>query len=221
MKTTIVLPYNTADDMTIECLDKLKETIIDEEVYVILVHGYVDERTTIDHPFVNETVKVKNESYCKTLNEGLRRIPEDSDYVFFLGNDSFPTTKDWLKELINLYEKYDLVLLSPDYTRGGKRFVQCENNDLWYHSMLPSIHYLIKKVYLEEIGLMDEDFVGACYYSDDDYCMRINNKYGVGRIARTKNLLFEHRLSVEGTSLGVATNEQMSINNEIYRRKWG
>ena len=65
---------------------------------------------------------------------------------------------------------------------------------------------------------MDERFVGACYYSDDDYCRRANDLYGEGCIGRAKKIPFLHEMSVEGKALGVT--DQMQINNNIYRDKW-
>lgn len=216
-KTAIVIPYNTQDSMTLECLQRLQDTIKGDDVFVILVHGYVDDRETIFHPFVDKVVKIKNESYCKTINAGLKEIPEDCDRVFIMGNDSFPQSDNWLPELEKLYMKYELVLLSPDYTQGGKRCITGENEDLWYHSMLPSIHYYMHKDVLDKVGLMDERFVGACYYSDDDYCMRINQLFTNG-IARAKNVVFDHRMSAEGKALGVTG--QMLVNEQIFKEKW-
>jgi len=219
MKTAIIIPYNTQEELTKEVLNAIEETTNKEERYVIVINGYLTKPNPITHTVIDELVTTKNVSYCKTINEGLRKIPGDCTHVLMMGNDSIPNTKGWMGELERTLTKYDLKILSPDYTIGGKEKVTKENEEIWYHNMLPSITYFMTTQTLEEIGLMDEEYIGACYYSDDDYCKRINNKYGEERIGRMKKLQWEHKCSSEGKALGITG--QMNINHQIYIKKWG
>ena len=221
MKTAIVIPYNKEEEITLQVLDRLKETTIGDDVYCIVVHGFVEPCPPIKHKFINKLVSIKNESYCKTINAGLREIPKDCTHVLMMGNDSFPDKEGWVCRLVELINKHNLVVISPDYTAGGKGRLISENEELWFHSMMPSISYFMTTESLKEIGLMDERFVGACYYSDDDYSRRVHQLYGVNKMARVKGMLWEHRCSVEGKALGVANSNQMAINYKIYNEKWG
>ena len=218
MKTAIVIPYNTAEEMTLECLSALERTTEQSDTYCIVVNGYVDEPNPITHGFIDKLVTVKNESYCKTINAGFKEIPLDCDRIFFMGNDSFPKSDDWLLELERIREKYNTVVLSPDYTIGGKTRAICYNEDITFHSMIPSIHFYMKIEHFEKVGFMDERFIGACYYSDDDYCRRVTEMYGEERIARCNHLIFEHRCSVEGKALNMTRG--MQANYAIYQEKW-
>lgn len=220
MKTAIIIPYNKQEEITIEVLERIEQTTFDEDIYVIVVNGYIETPNPIEHEVIDELITIKNESYCKTINEGLRAIPEHCTHVLMMGNDSFPDEEGWITKLEELRTKYDLKIISPDYTRGGKDKIVNENEDIWYHTMLPSITYFMKKEDFQKIGLMDERFTGACYYSDDDYSRRVINEYGDRSIGRVKNMLWEHRLSVEGQAIGVANGQQMRDNYKIYNDKW-
>jgi len=215
MKTAIIIPYNTAEKITLECIEALERTTKDNDTYCIVINGYVKEPNPIEHPFIDKLITVKNESYCKTINAGFREIPEDCKRVFFMGNDSIALDEGWLTELERIHDKHELAVTSPDYTKGGKDHIVGENDDVWYHTMLPSIHYYMTMEDFNKVGLMDERFTGACYYSDDDYCQRVEKLFGTMKIGRCKNIIFEHKCSVEGVALGIT--HHMSINYKTYK----
>lgn len=216
MKTAILIPYNKQYELTKECVRKIQVTTTLEQVVIILVHAYIneeDESLTIPDVI---TARFKNESYCRTINQGLALVPNDCEYVFIMGNDSFPETPHWLYKLREQL-KDPVKVLSPDYSVGGKNYITSEDEDFWYHNMIPSIHFFMRLSTVKELGPLDERFTGPCYYSDNEYCDRIIGLYGPKSLARSKSILFEHRLSQEGKSLfNVA--EQMNNNLEIYKQ---
>jgi len=213
-KTAIIIPYNTHEEITIECVEKIRSTTRRGDVHLILAHAFVDDRETMLLD-VDSTVRFPNVSYCETINNAFTAVPMDCEFLFIMGNDSFPLTPKWLPVLKRLLREKELKVLSPDYTRGGKGRIIKEDDELWYHDMLPSIHYFMRTETFEELGLFNKSFVGACYYSDDYFCDLVNKKFGSGKIARCKNVLFEHRLSIEGGVL-YDIGSQMNINQQIY-----
>lgn len=221
-KVSIVCAYNTQIEMTIEFLDNLVETTKYEDIDIecILVHGLVGDEGDIEHPFVTKYTYIINTGFCNTLNEGLRLVADNSDYVFMIGNDSFPSDEDWLTRLVKAAEETKAKLINPcdQHTRRVRPDMFLTDDKYYKCSFLPSVAWFFPKEVLDTVGLLDEDFTGAGYYADNDYCNRIVQKYGKDQVVLIKDLVMEHRCSVEGKVLGV-TN-QMSQLHEVYKRKW-
>lgn len=224
MKVTIVCAYNTQVDMTIKFLDTMNITTKPfrhhgNQVYMILVNGGCS--TKIEHPFIDERIDLDvNEGFSKTVNAGLSRVPEDSNYVFYVGNDSFPTTTNWLEALIELQKKTNAGIVCPANDRPGMAAYQHKYtnsfDDYWTVDMFPSIAYLITKECFDKVGLWDELFGGCGMYGDDDYCMRTRN--AGFEIVVSKNIMLQHLLSQEIKVMNVGEN--MQINGQKFREKW-
>ena len=223
-KISIVCAYNTQVAMTKEFLDTMMRTTKEDKLTIecVLVHGWINIedviKNKINHPFITKLITIKNIGFCNTLNFGLKAVSKDTDYVFFVGNDSFPKDNGWLTILVNDLKEYpDLVLVNPidqtthitrpQYTKGR---VLC--------NFYPSIAWLFKRELLDTVGLLDEDFYGSGYYADNDYCQRITNYYGENKILVNPKVVLEHRISVEGKSMNI-TN-QMSELKGVYDKKW-
>lgn len=225
MKVSIVAAYNTQIDMTNEFLDRMEWSVEDEliDIEMILVHGYVAEEPDIKHDFIDKFIRVKNETFCKTLNKGLEAVSEDSDYIFFVGNDSFPVEKGWLSKLIKLHIETDAKIVCPANDKPGmaayKHLYKGESDVAWVCDFFPSVAWLIPSEVFKEIGLLDERYVASCMYVDNDYCMHIQKKYGPLQIIVSKDILLEHRVSVEGKILHNNARD-MQVNCKIFQEKW-
>jgi len=224
MKVSIVVAYNTQYELTLEFLDKMQETTKDEKFKVecVLVHGWVKgEESHVEHPFVTRYVSLENIGFCKTLNAGLTAVPPDSDYIFFVGNDSFPRENGWLGKLVKTAEKTKSTIICPrdqlPITARNHLYID-SNEDHCFCNMYPSVAWLIPYKVFDEIGFLEEKLTGAGYYADDDYCRRIRNEYGDGTIVLDKNVTLDHRTSSEGKALGVTGH--MAICQQIYNKKW-
>lgn len=225
MKVTIVAAYNTQLEMTKEFLDKMQWSVEDEDlnIHTILVHGYIGDEQDIVHPFVKHHIRTKNVSFCKTLNVGLLAVPKDTDYIFFVGNDSFPVEKGWLTKLINLAKETDGKIICPANDRPGMKaynqFYLEDKGHYWKCNFFPSVAWLIPMKVFEDIALLDEDYVASCMYADNDYCKRVEQQYGEKQIIVSKHILLEHRVSVEGRVLHNQSRD-MDVNGRIFRTKW-
>lgn len=221
-KVSIVCAYNTQIDMTKEFLDNLVETTKYEDIDIecILVHGVVGDEENIAHKFVTNYQIIKNKGFCNTLNHGLKQVAKNSDYVFMVGNDSFPSDEDWLTRLVKAAEETKAKLINPadQNTRRVRPTMYKEEGKYAYCNFFPSVAWFFPKEVLDEIGLLDERFTGAGYYADNDWCKRITNTYGENQIVVVKDLVMEHRCSQEGKALGI-TN-QMGQLHEVYKAKW-
>jgi GT2 family glycosyltransferase len=222
-KVTIVAAYNTQVELTKRFLDKMQETLKDTklEVSFVLVHGYVGEEEDIRHPVVTHFIRIKNVGYCSTINAGLAAVSADSDFVFLVGNDSFPRETGWLDSLVEHAIKTGAKIVCPaDHLPvDDRRHLITHQDDMYVTAnMWPSIAWLIPMEVLQEIGPMDETLYGAGYYSDDDYCLRVKIRYGENQIIVVKNIILDHLTSQEGQKLGITS--QMGDLHNIYRRKW-
>jgi GT2 family glycosyltransferase len=226
MKIEIVVAYNTQVDMTKEFLDKMQESlrVTEHTVGCILVHGYVDNEEDIEHHFITKFIKLKNDGFCKTLNAGLMQVSDDTDYIFMVGNDSFPLEQGWLDKLVKAHAQfYADGIISPLATNPPEKafkhlFVGESTPEYHYANFFPSIAWLFSKKLLDEVGYLDERFTGAGYYADNDYCKRVQEKYNDWGVIVVRGVVLEHRLSQEGKALKV-TN-QMAHNQKQFNEKW-
>lgn len=225
MKVTIVCAYNTQVDMTRQFLDVMQSTTKNfisqhNEIYMILVNGGCNEK--IEHNFVSERIDLDtNEGFARTVNSGLRRVPNDTDYIFYVGNDSFPITNDWLEQLIRLQGMTNAGIVCPANDNPGMEALSHKYvesfEEYWTVGMFPSIAYLITKECFDTVGVWDERFGGPGMYGDDDYCMR--TCVAGFLIIVSKHIMLRHLLSQEIKIMNVGEN--MIINNEKFRKKWG
>ena len=225
IKVTIVCAYNTQVDMTRQFLDVMQSTTKNfvsqhNEIYMILVNGGCS--TKIEHSFINERMDLDaNNGFAPTVNAGLSRVPSDSDYIFYVGNDSFPITNDWLEQLIRLQGMTDAGIVCPANDRPGMEALRhkftAEFDEYWTVDMFPSIAYLITKECFDTVGLWDPLFARSGMYGDDDYCHRVrDNNF---EIVVSKNILLRHLLSQEIQVLATV-GEDMQINGLRYREKY-
>jgi GT2 family glycosyltransferase len=225
MNITFIVAYNTQIELTKKFLDAMQKSIEatpDFNYDFILVHGYVDDEEDITHPVVTKFIRVKNEGYCKTINAGLMQVNPDCDYVFLLGNDSFPRNDVWIRDLLSIAQETGAQIIAPsDQTPVANRthLILSEAKPLYYMRMFPSIVWVMKTSLLHEVGLLDEQFYGAGYYSDDDYCKRVIDKYGKKSIVLASHIILDHLVSQEGKTLNVT--HQMSDLYQVYKTKWG
>jgi len=218
---TIVVAYNTQVEMTKKFLDTIAKYDKDMNIMIdlVLVHGYVGDEEDITHPLITKFVKLKNEGFCKTLNAGLKAIDWPTDYIFMVGNDSFPRDSEWLPKLIKAHKDTGAALICPcDQKSMETRSYHKETGSYRWGYMYPSIAYLIPIDTFKTIGYLDERFTGAGYYADDDYCRRIRGEYGDDSLVLHTGVVLDHLISQEGKSLNV-TN-QMGQLGRVFREKW-
>ena len=225
MKVSIVCAYNTQVKMTKDFLDRMKYTTKkfvedNNEIEMILVNG--GNKEDIVHPFITTLIHLDtNIGFSVTVNEGLKKVSPDSDYIFYVGNDSFPTYDGWLEDLINLQKDTGAGIVCPANDRPGlnayKHLYQSETDEYYNVEFFPSIAYLITKKCFDKVGLWDTIFIRSGMYGDNDYCARTRL---VGEtIIVSKNILLKHLLSQEAPKL-FNIDEDMRENHQRYINKW-
>jgi glycosyltransferase involved in cell wall biosynthesis len=230
-KVAIVSAYNNKIEMTRVFLDTMRQFWpkpaadgdgSDEiQPWMILVNGGGPE--AIEHPFISHRIDLaENRGFCPTLNAGLAAVPADADYVFFVGNDSFPVDSDWLPRLIRLLEKSGAWMACPANDRPGmkayRKLWKVKHRHYYEVDFFPSIAWLMRRERVQQIGLLDEGYIRTGMYADNDYCQRIR-KAG-GKIAVARWIMLRHLCSAEGKVLGTQPAD-MEVNCGYYESKWG
>ena len=229
MKVSLIVAYNTQVDLTKRFLDSiLQDTLINEtEVEVILCHAYLTaahhtyRAELSEHTVVTKYLEFKNIGFCNTMNEGLKQVSADSEYVIIIGNDSFSRGDKWIDTLIAEHKESGAVIMCPrDQNPMSARahLIAAEDSKFYYCTMFPSIVWLIAKKDMDKIGMFDERFFGAGYYADDDYCRRVTDLFGPFKTVVSKQVILDHLCSQEGKSLNVT--HQMGELCQIFKHKW-
>lgn len=225
MKVSIVAAYNQQLEMTKKFLQTMYDTTEtyrkDNELEFILVNG--GNKITLEHPIITKTIVLElNKGFSTTVNAGLSEVSKDSDYIFYVGNDSFPIYDGWLLDLIKLQQDTGAGIVCPANDRPGMKAYQhlysAEFDSYWTADFFPSIAYLITKECFDKVGLWDTGFVNSGMYGDNDYCTRTRNAGFT--IVVSKNVLLKHLLSQEAPKL-FNIDLDMQVNHEYFRKKWG
>lgn len=225
MKVAIVSAYNNLPALGIEFLDAMLKHLPPPDYLIqtkiIMVNGGCPVK--IEHPAIWKRPDLdQNYGFCKVLNVGLKEIPEDSDFVFFVGNDSFPVDNSWLPRLIDLQRTTGAWMVCPANDNPGmhhyRHFYRESFPEYWEVNFFPSIAWLMPYWRFKQVGLLDEDYPRTGMYADNDYCCRI--KKAGGRIIVSKNILLRHLLSAEGKVLGTQSQDMEPCRN-IFISKWG
>lgn len=224
IKVSIVVAYNTQVEMTkkfLDCMDKTTENFRKiHTIELILVNGGCINK--IEHPLITTRIDLEtNVGFSVTVNEGLKLVSKDSDYIFYVGNDSFPTSNTWLEELILLQIRTGAGIVCPANDRPGmnayKHLYQEDCEDYWKVEFFPSIAYLITNKCFNKVGLWDKIFINSGMYGDNDYCARAR---AVGEtIVVSKTILLNHLLSQECKKL-FNIESDMIENHKRYIDKW-
>lgn len=221
-KIAIVSAYNNLVTLTMDFLDAFQHYWNpDYTHHMILVNGGCHIK--IKHPFISQRIDlITNDGFCKVLNAGLKAVPEDSDYVFFVGNDSQPINDTWLPDLIGLQLRTDAWMVCPANDNPGMRIHWAqytkEHPDHWEANFYPSIAWLMPYDRFKEVGLLDERFSGTGMFSDNDYCARILLQGG--KIVVSKHILLTHLCGAEGKIIGTQPKD-MDLGRAVFKEKWG
>ena len=195
-KVDIIFLTHNQSDMSLKCLDALKENTRHPFRLIWIDNGsdlehYENVRDRVSE-FENISFRFAvNRFYARAVNQGI--ILSDTRYVVTLSNDVF-VTDNWLSKLVSIMENYPKVgLLSPLTDNIGSPAPNAREAIVQFNlpvngGSLEQINELeerfgncfelvsmfcamIRRDAIEKIGLIDERFFILA--NDDDYCDRI------------------------------------------------
>ena len=194
----IVLNWNNAED-TLTCLDSLAN-INEPGVEVIVVdNGSDDDSWSVLQSHVTNTTVLEtgaNLGYAGGNNFGIRyALARGAEYVCILNND-VTVSSDFLAPLIDALQPPDIGVATPliaDMNQpdqiwalgsgvnwqtaavsrlcAGEAISRFRHNDSMGVEIASGAAMLIKRIVLEQVGLLDEAFF--LYYEEIDWCLRV------------------------------------------------
>ena len=195
-KVDIIFLTHNQSDMSLKCLDALKEN-----THYPFRLIWIDNGSDLEH-YENVREKVSkfenigfrfdvNRFYARAVNQGI--ILSSARYVVTLSNDVF-VTDNWLSKLVSVMENYPKVgLLSPltdnigspapnareaiaqfNLPVNGGSLEQINGLEERFGNCLDLVSMfcaMIRRETIEKVGLLDERFFILA--NDDDYCDRV------------------------------------------------
>lgn len=112
---------------------------------------------------------------------------------------------------------------APDQCRGAYRYSNEIGLRETRHHMLAFVAVYIRREILDQVGRLDESFIGYGY-DDDDYCMRV--KFSGWRLGVFDGCYVEHGYQTTGLpssfrDRGNAGPPKLDQNRKIFNAKWG
>ena len=229
----IILNFNNPD-ITIECLESIKCLSFDDYRVILVDNASTDnsvaifnEYLQVNHDIIFITTQ-KNRGYAAGNNVALRYAlkQKDMEYCWILNNDTIVDEKS----LIRLYE---FMVLHQDVGICGSQLVyEWDRNKIQGYGgyfnpvlargsickdidMINRIDYVIgasvfvRRKFLEDIGLMSEDYFLYC--EEIDWAERAKGKY---KIACVPESIVYHK---EGASTGGRSVENRTMLSDYYQ----
>lgn len=193
----ITLTWNQRDD-TLRCLESLSQMTYPNYRLVLVDNASADDTVTQvrEHfPSVEVLVNSLNLGFSGGFNVGLRHaLAQNADYVFMINNDT-TVAPDILEALMTHADASEVGMVAPKiyyagepgriWSVGGRQsYWTLEMVDIgdkqWDRGQWETVierDYLVgcallmKRAFLERVGLFDEGF-RPIYYEDSDLCVR-------------------------------------------------
>ncbi|MGN4669798.1 glycosyltransferase [Bacillus cereus group sp. MYBK234-1] len=238
MLTSIIILTHNQLQYTKECIYSIRKYTVQENYELIVV-----DNASIDgtvewlqmQPDIKLVKNEKNEGFPRGCNQGIREAQGEN--ILLLNNDVVVTER-WLTNLLKcLYAKENTAAVGPvtnnasyysaiptfykdiqEMHEFARNYNQSDGAKWEERMKLIGFCILIKKIILDEIGLLDEQFTPG-NYEDDDLSLRMFEK-GY-KLYLCRDTFIHHYGSVswktDTTNFSVILNE----NNKKFYRKWG
>ncbi|MDP8216761.1 MAG: glycosyltransferase family 2 protein [Candidatus Kaelpia imicola] len=232
----VVLTWNQLDVVK-KCIESFFEkTNIPSRLIIIDNNScdgtkeYIASLKDTENHQVSIVLNSENRGFVRGMNQGIAL--SEAPYVC-LANSDLIFTKDWLKEIILVFEKYpDVGVLNPDSNNLGLRFDKGESLDEAaerlkiresgdFEEMPFCIGFcmLIRRSVIEKVGVLSEEFI-PMFFEDTDYSMKSNQAgYRVG-VAKRSYVWHEEHVSLK--DIGDKRKEEIFKNSrDVFFKKWG
>jgi GT2 family glycosyltransferase len=242
---TIVIPTYNDLQVLIPCLESVAATTDHDLVKVLVVDDFCEEENReklrkLETDQVHILFREKNGGFSKAVNTGLRAAPKDQDTILL--NSDIVAHPGWLEAL--QYGAYEFgvdtgivgsKLLYPDgriQSAGSYRNTEVpEFFDHYYRFQdanygpanvpqyclgVTGACMYVKREFMDEIGILDEDFPFA--FEDMDWCIRGWNA-GWRSLYFPASVLTHHESATRPKVTNISAREKASL--EYFWVKWG
>lgn len=227
MISIIILSHNDSTYVQ-PCVDSIKRNTKEKHEIILVNNGsnYVNTQILNKVKQIDWfLIKSENVGFPGGNNEGIRQAKRDgADYVCLLNADTIIKTKDWLKNLLKVFEeKRDAGAVSAMTNYAANKWQDLKHFDdklpmkvmeaeelIFYFVMIP-----MKAI--DKVGLLDERFGYGCS-EDVDYCRRL--KRTGYKLYVDGNTEIYHKGNVSFRQLPIDFGELMERNRELLKKKW-
>jgi GT2 family glycosyltransferase len=242
---TIVIPTYNDLHVLIPCLESVAATTDHDLVKVLVVDDFCEEPNReklrkLETDQVHILFREKNGGFSKAVNTGLRAAPKDQDTILL--NSDIVAHPGWLEAL--QYGAYEFgvdtgivgsKLLYPDgriQSAGSYRNTEVPEFFDHYYRFQDSNYgpanvpqyclgvtgacMYVKREFMDEIGILDEDFPFA--FEDMDWCIRGWNA-GWRSLYFPASVLTHHESATRPIVTNISAREKASL--EYFWVKWG
>lgn len=247
---SIIIPFYNQIDYTLNCLNHLSENLDENISHEIIL---VDDNSTESYDFSNieNLVLIKNTEnlgFLKNCNKGIHA--SNGKYIYFLNNDT-EVQKDFLKELLFVFEKFPNVgavgslLLNHDGSMQEAGSVIMKNFKIRQISKnrkpyFPTIKYINKvdycsgcsllfKKYKDDgsTNLLDENFAPA-YFEETDFCFDLKYNQGkdiyytpFSKVMHFNGVSYNQKSESNDEAKLKKKKELFEKNAALFKAKWG
>jgi GT2 family glycosyltransferase len=240
-KVSIIVPMYNQIEYTYYCIRSIFEHNDFKDYEVIIADDNSPENTDFLRQHMENVVYIKNEKnlgFLKNCNNAAKHAK--GDYIVFLNNDTV-VKKDWLIELLNVFENFDMVglvgskLIYPNGKLQEAGGIIWQDGSGWNygnqdHADRPEYNYVKEVDYIsgaaiminaelwKEIGGFDERYTPA-YCEDSDLCFEVRKK-GYKVMYQPFSVVVHFEGVSHGKDLNSGIKQYQAINNQKLKEKW-
>ena len=187
----IIIPTYNNPNYLLSCIKSIAANTVECFRYVIVNNGDKELENYVDGPQI--VYSGRNRGWMGGINDGLKEVPDDCDYVLLMNDDTLilPHDYEWLAKLRAVLDN------DPSVAAVGPASNVVAGMQNMRHEGVPSLLevkfligfcVLVRKKCLEEIGGLDESLPGG---DDFDWSIAFRKK-GYKLIARRDSFVFHH-----------------------------
>jgi len=221
-KTDIIIPCYKNFKITKDAIESIYAHTdgVNYEI-ICIIDGY--DKDLLEFFKLHKDIEVIYHKYSlgfiKSVNEGLLKVRQNTDYILLLNNDVLIEDNLWLKKLIDCFDE-DTAAVAPvsDFVMGlqGQAYNNFPNTH--YAKFLIGFCMLIRKDIMDIAGRLDERF-GIGGQDDLDISIRLRL---LGYKLKINRNVFVHHIGFQ--SLGKVFSGYAEIENRtrpLLENKWG
>ncbi len=206
---SIIVPvFNVDTTLLIECIESVRnqeysnwELCIADDASTLNAVKEVLEFYQSKDARIKVIYRKENGHICKATNSALEIA--SGEFIAFLDNDDY-LSKDALSSVIDVLNdnnNYDFIYSDEDKVRGELHFEPAFKPD-WSPQLLLSTNYtshfsIYRKKIVDEIGGMDDNYVGA---QDYDFVLRFTEQINSKNIFHVPKILYHWRVTQNSTA---------------------
>jgi len=219
----IIIPSGNIKHLTHQCINSLSSFDAGMSFETIIVDNSDGEPFKLLANFKVEGIRIirlnGQQGFAKAVNAGLKE--SKNEYKLILNNDTVIKHNNWLANLHKCFNHQEKIgIVSPTTNFIAVNEARCPGieqlpNKYIETSVVSAVCWLANQKIIEDIGLMDEQFMNA--FDDADYCKRVKEK---GYKIFIDGFTFIQHLGSQTVSRTPGYYEAFQQSSDKFTKKW-